>query len=126
MRQYKVVLIAVALLIGTLASSASAQGMRQGGGMMRMSPEDRAAMLKDSLGLDQTQVDSVISIFKEMNAKREAMMNSDDDRDARREAMMSLMSQTDEKIEALLTSDQKAKYEAMKQERASRFRQRQN
>ena len=120
MRRYYLLLFSVALTIGVAASSASAQGM------MRATPEERAQALKDSLGLNDDQAGSIISIFKSMSEKRQAMMDSLDDRDARREAMMKLMSETDQKIEALLTPDQKDKYEVMKKEREARFRRPQN
>ena len=113
-------LFAVALVVGLAASNAAAQGM------MRATPEERSKMMKDSLGLSDAQTDSVIAIFKSMGAKRQAVMDSLDDRDARRDAMMKLMAETDQKIEALLTPDQKDKYEAMKKEREARFRRPQN
>ena len=74
--------------------------------------------------LDQKQADSLVSIFKAMGQKRQAMMDSVEDRDARRDKMMSLMAQTDEMIEAMLTKDQKVKYDEMKKERMRRFQQR--
>ncbi|HTX18619.1 MAG TPA: hypothetical protein VMG34_08155 [Bacteroidota bacterium] len=120
MKRATVLLFGLFLTLSIVASNASAQGM------MRATPEERAKSLKDSLGLNDKQTDSVIAIFKAMNVKRQAAMDSVDDRDARRDVMMKLMSETDEKIEALLTPDQKTKYEAMKQERMARFRRPQN
>ena len=120
MRRATVLLLGLFLTLGVMATAASAQGM------MRATPEERGKALKDSLGLNDKQADSVIAIFKSMSARRQAAMDSVDDRDARREVMMKLMSETDEKIEALLTPDQKAKYEAMKKERMARFRPPQN
>lgn len=110
-----------ALLILSLAASPrlTAQGMR-------FSPEDRAKMLKDSLGLSDKQTEQVVSIFKEMNLKRQALMDSIEDRDARREAMRSLMTKSDDKIESLLDAKQKEKYQTMRKEREARFRQRMN
>ena len=120
MRRVLLFLFATALMIGGVFSTASAQGM------MRATPEERAKMLKDSLSLSDDQTASIISLFKTMGQKRQAVMDSLDDRDARREAMMKLMSETDEKIEALLTPDQKTKYEAIKKDREARFRRPQN
>ena len=120
MRRVLALFFVFALLIGGSFSIASAQGM------MRATPEERAKMLKDSLSLNDDQTASLVTLFKAMSEKRQAVMDSLDDRDARREAMMKLMSETDEKIEALLTPDQKTKYDAMKKEREARFRQRQN
>ena len=91
-------------------------------GMMRMTPEERAKALKDSLGLDEKQTAQIVSIFSDMGKQRQAMMDSLEDRDARRDAMMKLMTATDDKIESLLTPDQKDKYEAMKKAREARFR----
>ncbi len=95
-------------------------------GMMRMTPEERVKQLKDSLGLNDKQTEQITNIYKEMGAKRQALMDSVSDRDARRDAMMTMMKTTDDKIEALLTADQKDKYEAMKKAREAMMRQRQN
>ncbi len=119
MKYFLMSLFAAVLLVGISTTPASAQGMR-------MSPEERVKQLKDSLSLDDKQTDAITAIFKEMGAKRQAMMDSIDDRDARREAMTGLMKTTDEKIESVLTPEQKDKYEVMKKERESRFRQRSN
>ncbi len=120
MRYYLSLLFAAALLTGIFATNSMAQGM------MRMTPEERAKMLKDSLGLNDQQTEQITNIFKDMGAKRQALMDSVSDRDARREAMMSMMKSADEKIEALLTPDQKDKYEAIKKARQEMMRQRQN
>jgi periplasmic protein CpxP/Spy len=120
MRYYFSMLFAAVLLAGICTTNTMAQGM------MRMTPEERVKQLKDSLSLTDKQAEQITNIFKEMGAKRQAVMDSIDDRDARREAMMGLMAKTDEKIEALLTPEQKDKYEAMKKEREARFRQRPN
>jgi len=89
-------------------------------------PEERVKQLKDSLGLNDKQTEQIVNIFKDMSAKRQALMDSVSDRDARREAMMGMMKSTDDKIEALLTPDQKDKYEAMKKAREAMMRQRMN
>lgn len=117
MRQYLFLLIGVLVVIGS--SNMMAQGMR-------MSAEDRAKVLKDSLGLSDKQMEQVVGIFKEMGSKRQALADSIQDRDARREAMRSLMAKNDEKIESLLNKEQKEKYEVMKKQREARFRQRAN
>jgi Spy/CpxP family protein refolding chaperone len=111
------------LLIGVLVVIGSTNMMAQG---MRMSAEDRAKVLKDSLGLSDKQMEQVVGILKEMGSKRQALADSIQDRDARREAMMSLMAKNDEKIESLLNKEQKEKYEVMKKQRVARFRQRSN
>jgi len=119
MRHYLFLLIGAVLLIVIGSSSGMAQGMR-------MSAEDRAKVLKDSLGLSDKQMEQVVAVLKEMTSKRQAVADSIQDRDARREAMMSLMAKGDEKIESLLTKEQKEKYEVMKKQREARFRQRSN
>ncbi|MGA9407128.1 MAG: Spy/CpxP family protein refolding chaperone [Bacteroidota bacterium] len=119
MRYYLSLLIAVVLLAGVFTTNAMAQGMR-------MTPEERVKMMKDSLGLNDQQAAQIDSIFMDMGAQRQALMDSVTDRDARREAMMSMMKAADDKIEALLTPDQKDKYEAMKKARQEMMRQRQN
>jgi periplasmic protein CpxP/Spy len=120
MRFYVSLLFAAFLLAGVFTSTTMAQGM------MRMTPEERVKQLKDSLALNDKQTEQITSIFKEMGAKRQALMDSVSDRDARREAMMSMMKSTDEKIEALLTPEQKDKYEALKKAREAMMRQRMN
>ncbi len=119
MRHYLFLFIAAVLLVVVSSTNGMAQGMR-------MSAEDRAKALKDSLGLSDKQMEQVVGILKEMGSKRQALADSIEDRDARREAMMSLMAKSDEKIESVLTKDQKEKYEVMKKEREARFRQRSN
>ena len=119
MRYYLSLLFAAVLLAGLFTTITMAQGMR-------MTPEERVKQLKDSLGLDDKQTAQIDSIFKDMGAKRQALMDSVSDRDARREAMMGMMKSIDDKIEALLTPDQKDKYEAMKKAREAMMRQRQN
>ncbi|MGA7161658.1 MAG: hypothetical protein WBZ48_11690 [Bacteroidota bacterium] len=119
MRHYLSLLVAGLLLAGIFTTNTMAQGMR-------MSPEERVKMLKDTLGLNDQQTAQITSIFKDMAGQRQALMDSVSDRDARREAMMSMMKSADEKIEALLTPDQKDKYEAIKKARQEMMRQRQN
>jgi len=105
------VFCAVLLLLGSM-SMADAQ-MR-----MRMTPEQRAARLKDSLALSDAQVGKIVTIFTESDRKREdAMASAGDDRDARMQAMRSIMESTDARIDSLLTDTQKAKYDEMKKQR---------
>jgi protein CpxP len=119
MRYYLSLLFVVTLMGGVFTTNAAAQGMR-------MTPEERVKMLKDSLGLDDKQSDQIIVIFKDMGAKRQALMDSVSDRDARRDAMMKMMQATDNQIEAILTPAQKDKYEELKKAREAMMRQRQN
>ena len=116
MRNFFLLLFGAVLLVALSTTTSMSQGM------MRMTPEERAKGLKDSLSLTDKQTEQVVKIFKEMGSRRQAVMDSLDDPDARREAMMSLMAKTDEKIEVLLTPEQKGKYDTMKKAREARFR----
>jgi Spy/CpxP family protein refolding chaperone len=111
-----VALLSIALLL--LACSLSLSHAQQG---MRMTPEQRAARLKDSLALSEDQVAKLVPIYTESDKKREAAFaTAGDDRDARMAAMRSVMDSTDSKIESLLTDSQKAKYGDMKKQRMQR------
>lgn len=106
--------LAVLLVAGSLSPSWAQQGMR-------MTPEQRAARLKDSLALSEDQVAKLLPIYLESDKKREAAFAaSGDDRDARMAAMRSVMDSTDTKIESILTGSQKAKYLDMVKQRMQR------
>ena len=110
--------LAVLLLAGSVSLSPAQQ-------RMRMTPEQRAARLKDSLALSDDQVGKIVTIFKESDTKREdALAAAGDDRDARMSAMRTIMDETDTKIESVLTDSQKAKYEDMKKQRMQGFQRR--
>jgi len=113
------VICAVLLLAGSV-SLADAQGR------MRMTPEQRAARLKDSLALSDDQVSKIVTIFAESDKKREeAMSSAGDDRDSRMQAMRSVMESTDARIDSILTDTQKTKYDEMKKQRMQGFQRRQ-
>jgi hypothetical protein len=82
---------------------------------MRMTPEQQAAQLKDSLGLDTTQVAKIAVIFKEQQDKMTELRNANQggDMQAMRDAMTEMRKKTDDKIKTVLTDAQKAKYEIM-------------
>jgi protein CpxP len=110
--------VVVLLLAGSLSLSHAQQ-------RMRMTPEQRADRLKDSLALSDDQVGKVLAIFKESDTKREdAFAAAGDDRDARMSAMRKIMDETDTKIESVLTDSQKSKYEEMKKQRVQGFQRR--
>jgi len=95
----------------------SAQAQR-----MQMTAEQRAQRLKDTLALSDDQYGKVLTIYQDMDKKRQELFSSaGDDRDARMQAMRSLSDSTDTKIEALLTADQKTKYEDLKKQRMERM-----
>ncbi len=105
---------AAVVLLLLIAAVAGAQGMR-------MSPEDRAAMLKDSLGLDTAQTAKVVKIYKDAQVKmQDAFQSNQGDREAIRAAMQEIGKKTDESIKAILSDKQKAKYEEMIKNRPAR------
>ncbi len=120
MSQYSVLKVvrsvgSIVVLMLVLAAIASAQGMR------RMSPEDRAAMLKDSLALDSAQTAKVVKIYKDAQVQmQDAFQSNQGDREAIRAAMQEIGKKTDESIKAVLTDAQKAKYEQMLKNRPMR------
>ncbi|MGA2623539.1 MAG: hypothetical protein ABSF91_06755 [Bacteroidota bacterium] len=97
----------------------------------RMSLDDRVKAITDSLSLTKVQSDSVRIIYMAADSERSKIFEKNQgDRSAMRAAMGDIMKRVDAKIEALLTDEQKAKYEKMKQERpqmgGGRGRQRQD
>jgi hypothetical protein len=97
-----------------VAGALSAQGMR-------MSPQERAAALKDSLGLDSLQTSKVTAIYKEsQDAMMDAMQSGTGDRDAMRATMQDITKKADEKVKALLNDAQKKKFEEMIKNRPAR------
>jgi Spy/CpxP family protein refolding chaperone len=102
---------------------AQAGAQQGGGGRGMMDPGRRADMLKDRLGLNDTQTSQVKAIFEDSRTKMEAVRsNSSLSQDDRRSQMMSMRKAENDKVEALLTADQKTKYEAMEQEMRGRMR----
>ncbi len=86
--------------------------------MMRMSPEERANRLKDSLSLSADQTKKVLAIFQDDQKKmQELFQNNQGDRESRRAVMGKMRDSTDTKIEALLTPEQIKRYEDMKKNR---------
>jgi CHASE1-domain containing sensor protein len=107
--------LAVVLLAGSLSVSQAQQ-------RMRMTAEQRAARLKDSLALNDDQVGKIVTIFQESDKQRQdAFASAGDDRDARMAAMRKVMDAADARIDSILTGTQKAKYEEMKKQRAQNF-----
>jgi hypothetical protein len=88
-----------------------------------MDPDRRSSMLKDRLGLSDSQTAQVKTILEDSRTKMEALRsNSSLSREDRRSQMMSIRKTQDDKIEGLLTADQKTKYESMQQEMRGRNR----
>jgi len=102
------------LMITGLTISSQAQ-------MMRMSPEERAKALKDSLALDSVQTAKAVAVFKEsQKAIGEAFQDAAGDREAMRATMTEIAKKADDKIKAFLTDAQKKKYEEMIKNRPAR------
>jgi periplasmic protein CpxP/Spy len=112
-------LLSFVLLFAVALSASDAQQR------MRMTPEQRAARLKDSLALSDDQVGKIVTIFQESDSLRQqAVASAGDDRDARMAAVRKVMDDSDSKIESLLTDNQKTKYEEMKKQRMQGFQRR--
>ncbi len=104
-------ILVLGILTLTVASVLSAQGMGQ---RMRMSPEQQATILKDSLGLDSTQTAKITTIYKEQQDEIAKIRDANQgDFEAMRTAMTEMRTKTDNKIKAVLTDAQKTKYEEM-------------
>jgi hypothetical protein len=98
------------MVVGVL----SAQGMR-------ISPEERAKALKDSLGLDADQTSKVVTIYKESQKSiQDAFQNASGDRESMRGTMQEITKKADEKVKALLNDTQKKKFEEMIKNRPQR------
>ncbi len=98
------------VLMATIVSVSPAQRM-QG---MRMSPDERAKILADSLALDSTQTAQVSAIYadqqEQMGKIREEHQG---DFEGMRGAMMDLRTKTDDKIMAILSDAQKTKFQEL-------------
>lgn len=107
-------LFAVGILTLTLATLSSAQRMQRN----RMTPEERAKMMSDSLALDSTQTAQLVTILKDQqDAMQKIREDNQGDFDAMRGAMTDLRKKTDDKIMAILTDVQKTKYQDMMKNR---------
>jgi Spy/CpxP family protein refolding chaperone len=113
-----VVLAMTAIVALSLQQVAQAQ-------RMRMSPEERAKALKDTLSLSDEQTAKITKIYEtqqtEMRAKFEELQG---DRDAMREAMQAMTAKTDSLIAAVLTKDQLVKYQEFQKQMRERMMQR--
>jgi len=113
----KKLLLMCCFLIGITAVSRA-----QGGGGMRMSPEDRAKNLQTQLKLTDDQTAKILAIYKTQATKRDSIRTAaNGDRDAMRSAMMPLMKDTNDKIMALLTPEQQTAYKKIQDEMRARM-----
>ncbi len=108
MKTFRVMLIAVLFLLPCIGA---AQGMR-------MTPEERANRLKDSLALSDSQYAKVKAIYEENQKTVQTLFEKNQgDRDAMFAEMSKVRAKTDSTIELLLNKKQKARYEEMKKNR---------
>ncbi|MBM4161977.1 MAG: hypothetical protein FJ217_12885 [Ignavibacteria bacterium] len=109
---YRLAIVAVSLLLA-LGFQELAQAQR-----MRLTPEDQAKRIKDSLTLSDEQTAKVKKIYEAQQAEMmEKMSGAMGDREAMRSAMQEVMAKYDKQIEALLTKEQLKKYEELKKQR---------
>ncbi len=109
-RQIVKLVLVLGILTVMVAGVLSAQGMQR----MRMSPEQQAAVLKDSLSLDSAQTSKITAIYKNQQDEMAKIREQNQgDFQAMRDAMGPLMTKTQDSIKAVLTDTQKAKYEEM-------------
>jgi len=109
---YRLAIVAASLLLA-LGFQELAQAQR-----MRLTPEDQAKRIKDSLTLSDEQTAKVKKIYEAQQAEMmEKMSGAMGDREAMRSAMQEVMAKYDKQIEALLTKEQLKKYEELKKQR---------
>ncbi len=96
-----------------------ADGQMQGpmrGGQRGMDPERRVEMMQRRLELNDSQTAQVRQIFKESRAQMEAMRaNASMAPEDRRAQMMTLHQGEQSRIRAVLTQEQQAKFDAMRE-----------
>jgi Spy/CpxP family protein refolding chaperone len=107
------------MLICCLVIGITAVSRAQGGGRMRMSPEDRVAQMKTTLNLTDAQSTQILAIYKTSAAKRDSVRKAGGDR----EAMRPIMMDANTKVQAILTDDQKAAFKKMMEEMRAKMQQ---
>jgi Spy/CpxP family protein refolding chaperone len=91
---------------------------------MRMSPEEQAKVLKDSLSLTDEQTTKITTILKDAREETTTLMSQNkDDRDAMRSSMQAMQKKTDTQIKAVLTEEQTKKYDALIKARRAHMQQ---
>ena len=92
----------------------------------RMSPEERAAQLKERLDLTDEQTKEIVKIYKESQEKMTQMRDQfGGDRDKMREKMSTYREEIEKKIEGVLYEDQIELYREYQEERRQFRRERQ-
>ena len=105
----KIIVFALAILLG--AGTMSAQ---RGGGRQRMSVENRVAQMAKELDLTAEQQKQITDIYTESQSKRKSGERPT------REQMRAEMEKVDKQVIAVLTKTQQKKYEKLKQARQER------
>lgn len=109
--------LSVSFLICLLCiASFSAQAGRGERGHEGPSPEQKVEKLKEELGLDAQQAESLLNIFTAADMEREAMRAEHEK--LIRQDMCALFISTNDQVEAVLTADQYAQLDEMMQRRA--------
>lgn len=91
---------------------------------MRMSPQDQAKALKDSLSLTTDQTTKITQVLEDAREEMTTLMSqNNDDRDAVRSSMQEIQKKTDAQIKAILTEEQAKKYDALMKARRTRMQQ---
>ena len=106
----KIIVLALAVLLG--AGTMSAQ---RGGGRQRMSVENRFAQMTKELDLTADQQKKITAIYTELESKRKEKTER-----PTREQMRAEFEKIDKQVTAVLTKSQQKKYEEMKQARQNR------
>jgi protein CpxP len=107
------------LLMCCFVIGISAVSRAQGGGGMRMSPDERVKAMQTNLKLTDDQSAKILAILKAGAAKRDSVRNAGGDR----EAMRPIMMDTQNKIQAILNDDQKVAYKKMMDDMRAKMQQ---
>lgn len=109
------------MLVCCFVIGAVAMSFAQGGGGMRMKPEDQAKRLQTQLKLNDDQTTKITAIYTAQAAKIDSLMKAaNGDFSSLRTTMGPMREATNAKIKALLTDEQKAEFD--KQQAAMRNR----
>ncbi|HVN48921.1 MAG TPA: hypothetical protein VMU30_08900 [Bacteroidota bacterium] len=91
---------------------------------MRMSAEDQAKALKDSLSLTDDQTTKITDILKDAREEMTTLMSQNNgDREAMRDSMQAIQKRSDKQIKSVLTADEAKKYDALMKARRARMQQ---
>ena len=121
-RQMKInkISVIVGLTLGGLvacSNMAVAQDQKPGGGRRGPSVEQRMERMTEELKLTDEQKPKVKALLEDSQKKRtELFSDSSVSREDRREKMRGIMENEDKKLKEILTADQYAKHEKMREE----------